>query len=100
MAKSIKLGSDTYLDASGIDGVKGTIMSGDLNDYIGMRYAGIWYIGVTATAITNCPVGYGMLIVGPSIQLAIGKWEMYFRGYTGNPLTWSVWHKVTTTDVS
>lgn len=103
MAKSIKLGSDTYLDASGVDGIKGVIRSGaDLDNYYGERYAGLYYISASASDVSNCPVGYsGLLVIGSGsigFQLLWGKNSCYFRGRTGGTPTWGTWKAVTFTD--
>lgn len=99
MAQSIKLGSDIFLDASGVDGIKGTISAGDdLNNYIGYRYAGLWYINASSASVSNCPVSYAALIcvpVGSSgvTQIAVNHTGVYYRNRSGSPITWSVWRR-------
>ena len=109
MAKSIKLGSDTYLDASGIVGIRGTIRSGNLDDYRTKQQSGWWYIATSNTAITNCPAGasYSHLCVVTTSngvdtdavnQVIVNLNGIWYRTRSGSPIRWSHWFKLTGTD--
>lgn len=53
MAQSIKLGNDTFLDAQGINGYKGSLDSSDNLDNMYMRHhSGIYYLGAN---VQNSP---------------------------------------------
>lgn len=109
MAKSIKLGSDTYLDASGVYDVKGRITSAfDLNDYSTVDKAGTWVVHTSGT-VANSPSSatgtsssglYGMLFVGvysntsAKYQLFVNNVGVFYRAYTGNPASWSSWRRL------
>ena len=103
MAQSIKLGNDVYLAAEGIDGIKGQLTSGDLNDYYGVHKAGAYYLAASASAFSNCPQGYSILIVlssnyGFGGQLLYNRSGIWYRDRSGSPLNWSHWFKITGTD--
>ena len=104
MAQSIKLGNNVYLDASGVDGNKGTITSGDdLNNYWGPRKAGLWVVNTTSSNVSNCPLSYSGLIViaigqSGAQQILFNHTGICFRDRTGSPASWSHWFKVTGID--
>lgn len=95
MAQSIRFGNDTYLDASGVDGIKATLTSGDLNDYYGIHKSGIYYLGATQSAFSNAPTGWAALIVcsvgAVAFQVVWNNDGLFYRARTGNPASWSVW---------
>ena len=103
MAQSIKLGSDTYLDASGVDGIKAILTSGDLNDYYGIHKSGVYYLNASASSFSNCPQGYSTLLVssgtsGGAQQMIVHRSGVWYRDRSGSPVTWSHWFKITGTD--
>lgn len=103
MAQSILLGSDTYLDASGVDGIKAILTSGDLNDYYGIHKSGAYYLNGSASAFSNCPQGYSTLLVysgtsGGGQQMIVHRSGIWYRDRSGSPVTWSHWFKLTGTD--
>ena len=66
------------------------------DDYYEKDKAGIYYVGNNP----NFPSPYGTLCVfgvqnGLAAQLYIQKSNMYFRGRSGNPITWGDWHTIT-----
>lgn len=103
---SIKLDENTYLDAQNIAGFKGTISSGNLNDYRYRYQSGMYYVG---SGVTNAPADYGMMIMistattgnGVCRQLYIIGGSIYSRSYTGSgsTYTWSSWYKYTGTAI-
>ena len=103
MAQSIKLGNDVYLDASGVDGIKATLTSGNLNDYYGIHKSGVYYLNASASSFSNCPQGYSTLFVysgtsGGTQQMIVHRTGVWYRGQSGTPLKWSHWFKLTGTD--
>jgi hypothetical protein len=105
MAKSIILGSDTYLHASGIVGIKAVLTSGNLNNFVGFQNSGTYYLNAAQSAFSNSPLGWGVLIVIANnnniatTQIAISTTAMFTRQYTGSPLAWTAWYKYTGTAV-
>lgn len=97
MAQSIKLGNDVYLDASGVDGIKATLTSGNLDDYYGTHKSGIYYLGAAQSAFTNAPAGWAALIVcsvgAVSFQLVYRYNGIWVRDRSGSPATWQAWRK-------
>lgn len=96
MAQSILLGSDTYLDASGVDGIKAILTSGDLNDYYGIHKSGAYYLNGSTSAFSNCPQGYSTLLVysgtsGGGQQMIVHRSGIWYRDRSGNPASWSIW---------
>lgn len=101
MAQSIKLGNDTYLDASGIVGIKG-VLSGaaNIDSMSTAQTAGVYYLNNVSTA----PVTYGTLIIiaaytTPNLaafQILISGNAIYVRQNYGS---WGGWYKHTGTAV-
>lgn len=97
--KSIKFENDTYLDARGVDGNKGTITSGDdLDNYWGPRKAGLWVVNTTRSEVANCPLSYSGLIViaigqSGAQQMIFNHTGIYYRDRTGSgsSIAWSTW---------
>lgn len=104
MAQSIIFGNDTFLAASGVDGNKGTITSGDdLNNYWGPRKAGLWVVNTASSNVSNCPLSYSGLIViaigqAGAQQILFNHTGVCYRDRIGSPATWSNWFKLTGTD--
>lgn len=99
MAQSIKLGNDLFLDASGVDGIKAVLTSGDLNDYYGVHKSGVYHLNATASAFSNCPQGYSVLFVysgnlGFGAQMIYSRSGIWYRDRSGSPVNWSDWFKV------
>ena len=100
MPKSIKLVNDTYIDASGVVGIRGVISSGNLNDYGQSKDAGMWYV---LNGVTNSPSNYCMLIVvagynsdnSVAIQLIVGQGSMWTRRRVGSgtSYSWEPWYR-------
>lgn len=73
--------------------------SANPDDYYERSDAGIYYVG----ANSNLPSNYGTLCVfatqtgntALATQIYIQKNFMYFRGRSGNPISWGNWHTVT-----
>lgn len=103
MAQSIKLGNDVYLDASGVDGIKATLTSGDLDDYYGIHKSGTYYLGATQTDFTNAPTGWAGMIVcsvgGVSFQIVWNGTGIYYRARSGNPASWGDWIRASSQNV-
>lgn len=101
MAQSIKLGNDIFIAASGVDGNKGIITSGDdLDNYWGPRNAGLWVVNATASDVSNCPLSYCGLIVialgqSGANQLAFSSSGIFKRSKVGATPTWTEWKSVT-----
>lgn len=108
MAQSIKLGSDLFLDAQGVNGYKGPLTSSDNLDNMYMRHhSGVYYIGAN---VQNAPANYCMmLMIGTgeenasiAFQLVQGYSKIYIRrrAGSGSTYTWSAWYEFTGTQVS
>lgn len=108
MAQSIKLGSDTYLDAQGVNGYKGSLDSSDNLDNMYMRHhSGIYYLGAN---VQNSPANYCMMIMigtgetnaSIAFQLVQSYTKIYIRrrAGSGSTYTWSAWYEFTGTQVS
>lgn len=108
MAQSIKLGSNLFLDAQGVNGYKGSLSSSDNLDNMYMRHhSGIYYIGAD---VQNAPANYCMMVMigtGESnasiaFQLVQSYSKIYIRRRTGSgsTYTWSAWYEFTGTQVS
>lgn len=103
MAQSIKLGNDVYLAAEGIDGIKAVLTSGDLDDYYGVHKAGVYHLNAGASAFSNAPTGYAVLLcyAGNSSfsgQMVVHGSTIYARERTGNPVAWTHWYRYNGTD--
>lgn len=103
MAKSIKLGSDTYLAAAGVDGIKAILTSGDLNDYYGVHKSGVYHLNASGSAFQNCPAGWSVLLCysgtsGFSGQMIYHSGAIYCRERSGNPVSWGHWFYFAGTD--
>jgi len=102
MAKSIKLGSDTFLSITGIDGlVVGELPSNaNWDDYTGTHKNKIYYVG-DSSGMTNAPNswGFAMFLSQGSIHM-----QVFFR-YTGDFIqirgksgaTWGPWKRINAT---
>lgn len=108
MAQSIKLVSDIYLDAQGVNGFKGILTSvDDLNELYMRHHSGIYYIGAD---VQNAPANYCMMVMigtGESnasiaFQLVQSYSKIYIRrrAGSGSTYTWSAWYEFTGTQVS
>ena len=104
MARSFKFKNGLFLDASAIHGIKGVLTSGDLNDFYGDDYAGMYYLGATYSAFSNCPTGYAMFLVctyyGASFQVVIKRSGIYYRDRSGSPASWSPWYRIVGNDLT
>lgn len=103
MAQSIILGSDTYLAAAGVDGIKAALSSGDLNDYYGVHKSGVYHLNAGGSAFSNCPAGYSILLCysgnsGFSGQMIFHGSTIYCRERSGSPVEWGHWYRFTGTD--
>lgn len=98
MAKSIKLGSDTYLAAAGVDGIKGTITSStDLDSMYSVHDSGLYRVnGATLAGSAK----WGMMIIvaesGFAIQWFTQASHQLVRVYQSS--TWSNWYRGDNTD--
>lgn len=108
MAQSIKLGSDTYLDAQGVNGYKGTLTSSDdLDDMYMRHHSGIYYIGEN---VQNAPANFCMMVMigtgeanaSIAFQLVQSYAKIYIRrrSGSGSTYTWGAWYEFTGTQVS
>lgn len=112
MAKSIKLGSDTYLDASGVVvNNSGALLSNNLN------FKGRLVNGADLNSLNDSTLRTGFYSVGGGVINSAMEWCMlinvcdgtygtfqiefsglqaYFRAYTGSPLAWTAWKRIQT----
>jgi hypothetical protein len=77
---------------------KGRLTAGaDLNDYKGIYNSGLYEI---TNGVANTPQAWTWLIViggTGTAQIVVGQNVIYVRCYTGTPLAWTVWRKITLT---
>ena len=101
MAQSIKLGNNTFLDAQGINGYKGSLDSSDNLDNMYMRHhSGTYYLGEN---VKNAPANYCMMIMigtgegnGSAFQLVVSLNYLYsrMRSGSGSSYSWLAWRRV------
>lgn len=82
------------------DGVfKRSLTTGDdLNSLVGANASGLYQI---QSGVSNAPSDWSWLVVTGgtgSSQLVITATRLFFRAYTGTPLAWTAWRKVTNDD--
>ena len=102
MAQSIKLGNDTFLDAQGVNGYKGSLDSSDNLDNMYMRHhSGTYFLGAN---VQNSPANYCMMImigtgesnVSIAFQLIVSGSYLYsrVRSGSGSSFSWAAWKRV------
>ena len=99
MAKSIKLGSDTFLSIVGIDGLVAEQLPDNANwdDYKGTHKNKVYYVG-DASGMTNAADSWGFLMVlswggiHSQVFISFNGGRIYIRGYSGS--SWKVWRSV------
>ena len=71
------------------------LTSGDLNN---VTEPGVYYLGATGSAFTNCPSAGGwshLMVLTPSstfiFQMIVKFNNIFTRDYSGNPQTWQAW---------
>lgn len=74
----------------------------DLNNLNTVSSSGFYYI---QGGVSHSPQDWCALIVigrdgGGCTQIAVSSVNLFYRQYTGNPLSWSTWRYLTGTNVS